>query len=82
MRYLKVGQWLGQGNRIAKMRLYKYGWKATDTTGADYRQPDFPHGLKTFDSPTDGRTQIERTPWPQAAYVMHHWPDEKGATDS
>lgn len=68
-RSLAVGQWLGTGNKIVKMQRFRYGWKATDSTEATYRQPDFPDGLFTADTPTPGNVLMldgrERTPWPE-----------------
>jgi hypothetical protein len=63
-RVITIGQWLGMSNRVSRMELFKYGWKMTDATGATYRQPDFPDGLRTWDEPTDGRTDTPVTPWP------------------
>jgi len=64
-RCLSVGQWLGTHNKIVSMRYNQYGWVAMDGTGTDYRQPDFPGGLKTWDEPTGGKTLADPTPWPE-----------------
>jgi hypothetical protein len=63
-RVIATGQWLGSGNTVGHLQQFKYGWKMWDGTGATYRQPDFPDGLKTWDVRTDGRTEAPRTPWP------------------
>ena len=64
VRTLAPGQWLGSGNRIDRMVRFQTGWRMYDTTGEAYEQWLYPDGLKTWDEPTDGRTEAERTPWP------------------
>lgn len=63
LRVLAVGQWLGTDNKIVKMQEYKYGWKAWDSTGVTYRQPEFPYGLRTADRPQSCIGEF-RTEWP------------------
>ncbi len=63
-RTIAVGQWLGTGCQIRSLARFAYGWRATDSTGCTYRQDEYPDGLKTWDTPTDGRTYTPRTPWP------------------
>jgi hypothetical protein len=61
---LTVGQWLGTHNRITSLVQYAYGWKATDSTDATYRQDFMPDGLKVADVAMDCTNQ-PITPWPK-----------------
>ena len=62
MRTLETGQWLGTENQIRRLEQFRYGWKATDDTGATYRQDWMPNGLATSD---DSQGEKVYTPWPQ-----------------
>lgn len=42
---IRAGMRLGLSNWVSKLELFQYGWRATDSTGWLYRQPDFPDGL-------------------------------------
>ncbi len=64
---LREGLWLGSENRIVAMKLFKYGWRVTDSTGEHYSQKDFREGLKAATEPTDGLTLTIRIPWPPKA---------------
>lgn len=61
---LAVGMYLGTECKIARMVRFKYGWKMTDTTGAEYRQPDFPDGLRATPHIEPDVTKRPRVPWP------------------
>ena len=56
--------YLGTHNRIRKMERFKYGWRMTDTTGAVYKSPDFPNGMRAtphLEPDVDKRPYV---PWP------------------
>ncbi len=64
-RVLEVGQWLGTNNRIITMTWdTNNGWSAIDSLGMTCHQAKYPHGLRTWDVPTDGTTATDPTPWP------------------
>ena len=67
-RVMQVGQYLGSENRIARMTHFKYGWKMRDSTGEEYKQPDFPEGMRTSDI-AESCVDKPRTPWPAAPEV-------------
>ncbi len=63
-RILATGQWLGISCLITRMRRYAYGWALWDSTGAKYRQPDYPLGLRTADHP-QSCVSAPRASWPK-----------------
>lgn len=64
---LRIGLWLGSGNRIERLTYGSTGWwTATDTTGVPYDQRDIPGGLHASEQCESG-TEIARrprVPWP------------------